>query len=109
VKPPGARPPGSGTGYIGAALPRANAKRLIAGRGQYVDDLRLARMVHAAFLRSPYAHARIVSINGAEAAKAPGVVRIIAGAEVAGMCEPYVGVLTHVKGMRSAPQRPLAV
>ena len=109
MKPPGARPPGSGTGYIGAALPRANAKRLIAGRGQYVDDLRLARMVHAAFLRSPYAHARIVSINGAEAAKAPGVVRIIAGAEVAGMCEPYVGVLTHVKGMRSAPQRPLAV
>ncbi len=103
------RPAAEDTGYIGAALPRANTKRLVAGRGQYVDDLRLARMAHAAFVRSPYAHARITGIDAAEAAKAPGVVRIITGAEVAEMCEPYVGVLAHVKDMRSAPQRPLAV
>ncbi|MBI4203675.1 MAG: xanthine dehydrogenase family protein molybdopterin-binding subunit [Betaproteobacteria bacterium] len=93
--------------YIGVPLPRANAKRLLAGRGQYVDDIRLPRMVHAAFVRSPYAHARIVRIDTTEA-HVPGVLRVITGAEVAGMCRPYVGVLAHVKGMRSAPQYPLA-
>lgn len=95
--------------YIGASLPRPNAKRLAAGRGRYVDDLRFPRMVHAAFFRSPYAHARIVSIDPAAAVKAPGVVRVITGADVAALCRPYVGVLTHIKGMQSAPQLPLVV
>jgi carbon-monoxide dehydrogenase large subunit len=96
------------TNYIGVPLPRPNAKRLLAGRGQYVDDIRLPRTAHVAFVRSPYAHARIVRIDTA-AAHAPGVLRVITGAEVAGICRPYVGVLAHVKGMRSAPQYPLAV
>ena len=55
--------------YIGQDTPRPNAKRLLAGRGQYVDDLRLPRELHAAFVRSPHAHARIVSINLTEARK----------------------------------------
>jgi carbon-monoxide dehydrogenase large subunit len=97
------------TGYIGAALPRANAKRLLAGRGQYVDDLRLPRLLHAAFLRSPYAHARILRMDVTAAQRAPGVARVVTGEDVARLCEPYVGVLAHVPGMRSAPQRPLAV
>jgi carbon-monoxide dehydrogenase large subunit len=95
--------------YIGASLPRPSAKRLAAGRGRYVDDLRFPRMVHAAFFRSPHAHARIVRIDIAGAASAPGVVRVITGADVAALCRPYVGVLTHIKGMQSAPQLPLAV
>jgi carbon-monoxide dehydrogenase large subunit len=95
--------------YIGAALPRANAKRLLAGRGQYVDDVHLPRMLHAAVLRSPYAHARIVRIDVSVAAQAPGVVRVMTGADVAKLCTPYVGVLKHIKGMQSAPQLPLAV
>lgn len=95
--------------YIGEPLPRANAARLLAGRGRYVDDIRLPRTVHAAFVRSPHAHARIVSIETAAAAAAPGVVRILTGAELAQLCRPYVGVLAHIAGMRSAPQYPLAV
>jgi carbon-monoxide dehydrogenase large subunit len=97
------------TGYIGASLPRANAKRLVAGRGQYVDDVKLPRMLHAAVLRSPHAHARITRLDIAKAKTAPGVVRVITGADVAAMCKPYVGVLKHIKGMQSAPQLPLAV
>ena len=97
------------SGYIGASLPRANAKRLVAGRGQYVDDVRLPRMLHAAVLRSPHAHARILRLDVIAAARAPGVVRVITGADVAAMCKPYVGVLKHIKGMQSAPQLPLAV
>jgi carbon-monoxide dehydrogenase large subunit len=94
--------------YIGEPLPRANAVRLLAGRGRYVDDIRPPRVVHAAFVRSPHAHARIVAIDTSAAAAAPGVVRVITGAEVARLCRPYVGVLAHIKGMQSAPQYPLA-
>lgn len=97
------------TDYIGAPLPRANALRLLAGRGQYVDDLQLPRLAHAAMVRSPYAHARIVTISADAARAAPGVLRVLTGADVARLCRPYVGVLLHVKGMRSAPQLPLAI
>lgn len=102
----------TGTGamnYIGEPLPRAVAKRLIAGRGQYVDDVKLARIAHAAFLRSPHAHARIVRIDTDAARKAPGVAAVLTGADIAGMIEPYAGVLSHIKGMQSAPQYPLAL
>ncbi len=95
--------------YIGRSVPRPNAKRLVAGRGQYVDDLRLPRMVHVAFLRSPHAHARILSIDSAAAKAAPGVVRVVTGAEMAEVCTPWVGVLHHLKGLKSAPQHALAV
>jgi carbon-monoxide dehydrogenase large subunit len=101
--PPGAK------GYIGASLPRPNAPRLLAGRGRYVDDCVFPRMVHAACLRSPYAHARILSIDKVPAEQAEGVLCVLTGHDLARLCTPYVGVLGHVKGMQSAPQMPLAV
>ena len=94
--------------YIGKSVPRPNARRLLQGRGTYVDDIRLPRLVHAAFLRSPYAHARIKRIDSAAAAAMSGVVRIVTAADLAGLYTPWVGVLTHLKGMKSAPQHPLA-
>ena len=45
--------------YIGRSVPRPNLPRLLKGRGSYADDVKLPRMLHAAFLRSPYAHAEI--------------------------------------------------
>ncbi len=95
--------------YIGRSVPRPNAQRLLQGRGTFVDDIRLPRLVHAAFLRSPYAHARIRSIATAEAARQPGVVRVVTATDLAGRYTPWVGVLTHMKGLKSAPQHPLAV
>jgi carbon-monoxide dehydrogenase large subunit len=95
--------------YIGRSVPRPNGRRLVAGRGNYVDDLRLPRLVHVAFLRSPYAHARIVAIERAAAMAAPGVLRVVTGAELAEICTPWVGVLHHLKGLKSAPQHALAV
>ena len=50
--------------YIGKSVPRPNARKLVEGRGQYVDDMILPRMVHVAFVRSPHAHARIARIDG---------------------------------------------
>ena len=95
--------------YIGRSVPRPDAKRLLHGRGAFTDDLRLPRMLHAAYLRSPHAHADILSIDAAEAEAAPGVVAVITGKNVAEIAEPYVGVLTHLQGMRSPPQYPLAM
>lgn len=95
--------------YIGRAVPRPNLARLLQGRGQYVSDLVLPRMLHLAFLRSPHAHARILSLDTAAARVMPGVAAVVTGADLAHICTPWVGVLSHFKGMKSAPQYPLAV
>src|SRR6202167_1236282 len=95
--------------YIGRSVPRPNSARLTQGRGQYVSDIALPRMVHVAFVRSPHAHARIKNIATAEAKKAPGVVAVVTGAELAKVITPWVGVLTHLKGIKSAPQHAIAV
>jgi xanthine dehydrogenase molybdopterin-binding subunit B len=57
--------------YIGRSIPRPNARKLVEGRGQYVDDLVLPRMVHVAFVRSPHAHAKIGQIDAGAALKMP--------------------------------------
>jgi carbon-monoxide dehydrogenase large subunit len=93
--------------YIGRSVPRPNAAKLVEGRGQYVDDMVLPRMAHVAFVRSPHAHARILKIDGGEALKLPGVLRVLAGADLAKHCDPWVAILAHLKGMKSAPQLPL--
>lgn len=93
--------------YIGRSVPRPNAPKLVQGRATYTDDVVLPRMVHAAFLRSPHAHARIVAIDSTAARAVPGVIRVFTGAELAEYCDPWVATLDHLKGMKSAPQHPL--
>ncbi len=95
--------------YIGQSVPRPEAHNLLAGRGQYVDDLQLPRMLHAAFLRSPYAHADILTIDTTAAADSAGVVAVYSGADFADQVTPWVGELTHLTGLRSPPQMPLAI
>src|SRR5262249_21996563 len=95
--------------YIGRSVPRPNLARLIRGRAQFVSDMTLPRMAHVAFVRSPHAHARIAAIATAAARKAPGVVAVVTGAELAKVITPWVGVLTHLKGIKSAPQHAIAV
>ena len=91
--------------YIGRSVPRPNAPRLAEGRGAFVDDLPLARNAgHAAFVRSPHAHARIRAIDTEAARAAPGVIAVVTGRELAGIHDPWVGVLTHLEGLKSAPQ-----
>lgn len=95
--------------YIGRSVPRPNAKRLLEGRGRYVTDLVLPRMLHATFVRSPQAHGRILSIDTAEALALKGVRAVITGEDLAPLCKPWVGTLDHFKGMKSPPQLPLPV
>jgi carbon-monoxide dehydrogenase large subunit len=95
--------------YIGRSVPRPNLARLAQGRGQYVSDVTLPRMLHVAFVRSPYAHAHIKSIATAAARAAPGVTAVVTGAELEKVITPWVGVLTHLKGIKSAPQHAIAI
>ena len=94
--------------YIGRSLPRENAKKHLEGGGQFVDDLVLPRMLHVAFLRSPFAHADIKSINVDEAKKSSGVFDIYTAKEIDEFCKPWVGTLGHLGEMRSPEQTPLA-
>ena len=95
--------------YIGRSVPRPNLSRLLKGRGSYADDVKLPRMVHVAFLRSPLAHADIVKIETDKASSATGVIAVYNGKDLAKVCSPWVGVVTHLEGMRSPPQNLLAV
>ena len=95
--------------YIGKTVPRPNLERLMQGRGQYVSDLELPRMAHVVFLRSPHAHARIVGIDAGGARQMPGVINVITGKELAVIITPWVGVLSHLKGLKSAPQHAIAI
>jgi carbon-monoxide dehydrogenase large subunit len=78
-----AKPKGSER-YFGRAMKRVEDPRLLKGIATYVDDLKLPSMLHAEFVRSPHAHAKINSINTDSAKKLRGVVGIFAGADVNG-------------------------
>src|SRR5438105_14100775 len=74
--------------WIGKSIRRIEDPRFLTGRGHYVDDIRLPGMLHAATLRSPYAHAWIKSIDVEAARKLPGVVAVVTGSEAAELCNP---------------------
>ncbi|HKX38172.1 MAG TPA: xanthine dehydrogenase family protein molybdopterin-binding subunit, partial [Burkholderiales bacterium] len=96
-------------GYIGQSVPRPNAQRLLQGRGAFTDDLRFPRLAHAAFFRSPYAHARIRKLDFSKALKAEGVIGVFDGRALAEYCTPWVAVLAHLKGIKSPEQHALAI
>src|SRR5881409_3790467 len=96
-------------GPIGARVKRGDDPRLLTGRGRYVDDLTLPRMVHVAFVRSAHAHARLVHVQLDAARRAPGVAGVLTGDAAARLCKPYRGVLLHDKGMKTGAMLPLAV
>ncbi|TAK88294.1 MAG: xanthine dehydrogenase family protein molybdopterin-binding subunit [Betaproteobacteria bacterium] len=94
---------------LGVSVPRARARRLLAGRGRYTDDVSLPGMLHVAFVRSPYPFARIASIDKAAAQASPGVVLVATGRELAGYCKPYAGIHELFVGMKAPEQWPMAL
>ena len=70
------------TNGIGASIKRLEDKRFLQGQGNYVDDMQLPDMLHAAVLRSPYAHAKIIDIEVSAALEQPGVVNIFTFADL---------------------------
>jgi aerobic carbon-monoxide dehydrogenase large subunit len=72
----------SSTSYIGQSIKRTEDKRFITGRGKYTDDIKLVGMTYAHIIRSPYAHAKVVSIDASAAQNTEGVVAIFTGENV---------------------------
>jgi 2-furoyl-CoA dehydrogenase large subunit len=78
-------------GAIGAAMPRLEDDALLRGVGRYADDLGgKPGMLHAAFLRSPHPHARLVSIDASAALSLPGVACVLTGDDVRRWSKPFV-------------------
>ena len=85
--------------YVGRAMKRVEDPRLIKGIATDTDDIRLPGLLLAAILRSPHAHARVVSIDVAQAQALPGVVAVLTGADVNEHCGtvPCAGAMADQK------------
>src|SRR5438034_10131532 len=79
-------------GWVGRELPRKEDNRLLRGRGKFADDIKLREMLYLRFVRSPYAHAKIVSIGASAAAAVCGVICTLTGAEVARQTQPFIEI-----------------
>jgi aerobic carbon-monoxide dehydrogenase large subunit len=77
-----------GAKLFGASVPRREDPRLLRGEGRFVDDIKLPGMLHAAFVRSPHAHARIAGLRVEAAVRRPGVFRVLTFAELARWMKP---------------------
>jgi carbon-monoxide dehydrogenase large subunit len=84
--------------YTGASIKRSEDPRILTGAGRYVDDIKLPGMLHAAFVRSPMAHARVLSVDASAALALPGVVAVITGAELEAMTVPGPDALMALMG-----------
>ena len=74
--------------WIGKSIPKVEDRKFLLGRGNYVDDLSVQGMLHAATLRSPHAHARIVGIDAEPARRLPGVAAVVTCLEAMELCDP---------------------
>src|SRR5437870_384553 len=78
--------------WVGKALPRKEENRLLRGRGKFADDIKLRDMAYLCFVRSPYAHARIISIDPSAAEALPGVICTITGREIQPQTQPFIEI-----------------
>ena len=88
----------NGKRWVGQAIPRKEEDRLLRGLGKFADDIKLREMLYLRFVRSPYAHARIVSIDVSEAEKLPGVVCTLSGCEIASQTQPFIEIAPEPGG-----------
>jgi carbon-monoxide dehydrogenase large subunit len=70
--------------YAGSRVPRVEDRRLVTGEGTFVDDVQLPGMLHACFVRSPHARARVGPVDATAALAVPGVVCVLTGADLNG-------------------------
>ncbi|HEX6479570.1 MAG TPA: aerobic carbon-monoxide dehydrogenase large subunit [Ktedonobacteraceae bacterium] len=96
------------TRWFGAPVQRIEDPRLLRGRGSYVDDFDLPEMLHAAFLRSTYARARIVNIDVSAARALPGVHLVVTASDLGELLEPSPLLVPHHALTQPRTQLPLA-
>ena len=67
---------------VGQSVPRVDGRLKVTGRADYVGDLKLPDMLHAAVLRSPHPHAHLKKVDAEEARRIPGVRAVVTGADL---------------------------
>ncbi len=86
------------TGWVGQSLPRKEENRLLRGRGRFADDIKLREMLYLRFVRSPFAHARVLSVDVSAAEALPGVVCTLTGAEIVPYTQPFIEIAPDAAG-----------
>ena len=97
------------TRWFGAPVQRTEDPRLLRGKGNYVDDIDLPDMLHAAVLRSPHARARIVNIDSSAARELPGVHMVLTAGDLGEVLEPSPLLVPHHALTQPRTQLPLAL
>lgn len=97
--------------YIGKSVKRLEDKRFITGKGKYTDDIKIPGMTHAQIVRSPYAHAKINSIDTSAAKEMEGVVAVFTGHDIKGVTGVPTGWQVDFKNgdRMKEPPHPLLV
>ncbi len=78
--------------WVGKGLPRKEDGRLLRGRGKFIDDIKLNNMLYLKFVRSPYAHAKLLSVDTSAAEALAGVICTLTGAEIAAHTNPFIEI-----------------
>jgi 2-furoyl-CoA dehydrogenase large subunit len=82
----------NGKRWVGRALPRKEEDRLLRGHGKFADDIKLHEMAYLRFVRSPYAHAKVLSIDVSAAEALPGVICTLTGQELKQQTQPFIEI-----------------
>jgi aerobic carbon-monoxide dehydrogenase large subunit len=109
TQPPSAGAPSAGDRILGASIRRKEDPRFLTGRGNYTDDLRIPGTLHAAFVRSPHAHARIRAVDGSAARDLPNVAGVFTGKDLADGGVNGIPVGWLLPGLKPSNHRALAV
>ena len=94
--------------YIGQSVRRFEDPRLLTGHGTYIDDVAVPGMLHAAFVRSSFAHGRIRRVDSTAAAAVDGVVAVLFAADLAANYRPTWSSIIGRAAVSAQPLRPLA-
>lgn len=95
--------------FTPTGAPRRRARRLVAGRGEFTGNLNHPALLHACFVRSPYAHARIAAIDVSSAVRLSGCVAVLTGRDIAKVCRPFQGVHASYPALEAPLQHALAI
>ncbi|HEY0753169.1 MAG TPA: aerobic carbon-monoxide dehydrogenase large subunit [Ktedonobacteraceae bacterium] len=97
------------TRWFGAPVQRLEDPRLLRGKGTYVDDIEPPNLLHAALLRSPHAHAKILSIDVSAALALPGIHLVLTARDLGEVLEPSPLLVPHAALEQPRTQLPLAL
>ena len=103
--PPGEARPAR---YVGQSIQRVEDPRLLAGKARFLDDIALPGMLHASFVRSPHAHARVTAIDTSAALALDGVVAVFTGADLSDDMGELVATGPMRDEVLTATRKPLA-